>query len=281
MSIFGFKRKVKEQFIERVEESIPSVQAFDDASLKCGNKKKRVPLYAFLATCALTLTSVVVTFVLLSNARNVEQPLLVSCEDASTWSVSGRFEKSSKGYSACLAYGISAFSEGQPIEIEADNSDVEFTITRTITQNSVDGITRDQESISSLVLLKLEGAMDDFWNQKNLISFGDYSTETENPAVFPHGNWNVKYPNVFYDDLVDTDFVPTGGGHRSIGWLHYSVWMERKDGNPFYERGISGNVVTTRQMLSGAINCYYVYGKETVTIFGEKETAQNFYYSLD
>ena len=123
--------------------------------------------------------------------------------------------------------------------------------------------------------------MDDFWNQRNLISFGDYSMETENPAVFPHGNWNVKYPNVFYDDLVDTDFVTTNGGHRSIGWLHYSVWMERKDGNPFYERGTSGAAATTRQMLSGAIDCYYVYGKETVTIFGEKETAQNYYYSLD
>ena len=279
MSVFGYKKKTKEQFLNRIEESLPSVPGFEDAVGRKTKTRTWIPIASAGAVCLLAVSVCVPVF--LSGQKKKTEPLNL-CEDTSTWIIGERLETTETGYLVSLGYGIShRFAhEGMPLVIEADGSDVEFSVNRLLIENSVDGLTQDQEYISNEQLLKTEGSMEEYWNKENVVSIGDFSSENDNPYVFPYTKLNIKYPYLIQDILTSAIFTPTKNGSYSIGWLCYSVRMIRKDGEPFVERGENGGVATEFFSLGGSISCHYVYGEETVTFCSEKEAAQNYYRSL-
>lgn len=278
MKAFGYKRKAKEQFLNGIEESFPNVQEFENPVERKARKRILIPVASVAA--GLLATSICVVAFLFNQKRGAEP--LILCEDTKTWIIGERLEITETGYSVSLGYGISHFfaREGVPLAIEAGGSDVEFSVSRLLFENSVDGLTQDQKIISNEPLLKNEGLMGDYWNEENVVSFGDYSSENDNPSVFPYKNLNIKYPNVIQDCLTSSDFTPTKNGNRSMGWLCYSVLMVRKDGEPFVERSENGDIATEFYSLGGSISCHYVYGKGEVSFFQERESASNYYDSL-
>ena len=279
MSVFGYKKKTKEQFLNSIEESLPSVSGFEDAVGRKTKTRTWIPIASVAAACLLAVSVCVPVF--LSNQKKETEPLNL-CEDTNTWIIGERLETTETGYLVSLGYGIShRFAyEGMPLVIEADGSDVEFSVNRLLIENSVDGLTQDQEYISNEQLLKTEGSMEDYWNKENVVSIGDFSSENDNPYVFPYTKLNIKYPYLIQDILTSAIFTPTKNGNCSIGWLCYSVRMIRKDGEPFVERGKNGGVATEFFSLGGSISCHYVYGNGKVSFFQESEPAKSYYDSL-